>query len=134
MHIYDKFVALCSAKGVDEVTAYQEIPINKGTISLWRTAKKNGDEKIPSPKMAMKMSNYFGVPMSYILGETDDPSDRSKTHWMEFLPDKKEKSPTLEGVELDLDRIKVMLGEMTAEDLSALISDAAAELAKRKTV
>lgn len=129
MHIYDKFVALCSAKGVDEVTAYQEIPINKGTISLWRTAKKNGEEKIPSPKMAMKMSDYFGVPMSYILGETDDPSDHSKTHWIELLTDQKQKSPTPEGVERIpnysklSDTNKAIVDSMIAQLLAAQLED-----------
>lgn len=97
MHIYDKFVFLCEAKGVDEVTAYKEAGINKGTISLWRTAKKNGEEKIPSTKIAVKLSDYFEVPMAYILGETDDPSDRSKTHWAELLPVQKNNSATIEG-------------------------------------
>lgn len=84
MHIYDKFVFLCERKGVDEVTAYKEIPLNKGTVSLWRTARKNGEKKIPSLKIALKMAKYFDTPVAYLTGDTDDPFDKSLTHWADL--------------------------------------------------
>lgn len=45
--------------------------------------------------------------------------------------EQKEKLTTENGSELSAERIKLMLSDMTAEDLSALIADAATELAKR---
>ena len=43
----------------------------------------------------------------------------------------KEKSPTPLGAELTKESIQMLLDRMSAEDLSALIADAASELAKR---
>ncbi len=67
MHIYDKFEYLCKLKGVTEATAYKEMGINKGTISLWRTARDNNEHVTPSTKNAVKLSKYFGYPTDYFL-------------------------------------------------------------------
>lgn len=37
---------------------------------------------------------YFNVPVAYLTGDIDDPSDRSLTHWGEIVYDQKENSPT----------------------------------------
>lgn len=116
MHIYDKFVSLCEAKGVDEVTAYNEIPINKGTISLWRTAKKNGEAKIPSPKIAMKMSEYFQVPVSYILGESGQ----------------KEKPTLPEEGELDSDTMELLEAWNSSEEAKSFLLSAARMIKSRR--
>lgn len=51
--------------------------------------------------------------------------------WLKGESEQKEKPTTENGSELSAERIKLMLSDMTAEDLSSLIADAASELAKR---
>lgn len=78
MHIYDKFEYLCELKKVSKPDAYKAMGINKATISLWSSARDNGEPIVPSSKNAMKMSEYFGYPLEYFLmgNEIDPPQQK----------------------------------------------------------
>jgi len=77
---YDKFKQLCDAKGVSCNKAALEIGLSNATPTKW---KKTG--ATPDSATLAKVSKYFGVPIAYLLGETDDPFDKTKTHWAEVI-------------------------------------------------
>lgn len=79
---YDKFKLLCDKKGVSCNRAAKEIGLSDATPTKW---KKTG--ATPSTETMRSIATYFNVPMSYLLGDTDDPEDRSKTHWAEVVSD-----------------------------------------------
>lgn len=61
------FSDLCAKKNKTPTAVGNEIGIAKTTISYWR--KKQ--DILPKPEVLSKLSEYFGVPVSYFLGETD---------------------------------------------------------------
>ena len=77
---YDKFKSLCDARGISCNRAALDMGLSNATPSK---GKKNG--ATPDGKTLALVSSYFGVPVAYLLGTTDDPLDRSKTHWAEAL-------------------------------------------------
>ena len=93
MHIYDKLEYLCSLKKVSVPEAYNEMKINKGTISLWRTARDEGQIVIPSTKNAIKLSNYFGYPVDYFLnGNEVGQKEKSPSQNREGLTSKQQEA------------------------------------------
>ena len=68
---YDKYVALCSRKGIAPSAAAKEIGINKAAVSNWKY-RKNG----PSDVTMQKIADYFGVPVSELTEEKEKaPTD-----------------------------------------------------------
>lgn len=63
------FIRLCNEKGVSPTAACAEIGLSNATFSCWT------DESVPRKATLMKIADYFGVSVSYLLGATDDPSD-----------------------------------------------------------
>ena len=50
------------------------------TIHQYEAGKRH-----PQLAQIQGLSKALNVPMSYLMGDTDDPNDRSKTHWMEIV-------------------------------------------------
>lgn len=88
---YDTFKRLCEEKGVSCNKAALEIGLSNATPTKW---KKTG--ATPDSSTLAKVSRYFNVSISYLLGDTNDPADRSRTHWAEVVY-QNEKAPTQEG-------------------------------------
>jgi transcriptional regulator with XRE-family HTH domain len=61
---YDKFMYLCTKKGVAPSRAAVEAGISKSLVTKWKT---NGTE-VPSPEVLKKLSVFFGVTPDYLLG------------------------------------------------------------------
>lgn len=76
---YEQFIKLCNEKGTRPSTVAEEIGLNKSSATAWKKGATPADVTLA------KLSAYFGVPISYLLGATSDPSDRSKTHWAEVV-------------------------------------------------
>ena len=75
---YDKFIFLCSQKGVLPTRAAIEAGISKSLVTKW----KSSGVQVPSPDVLRKLSVYFGVPISELLNEdsdSDSSSDNEKT-------------------------------------------------------
>ena len=53
---YDKFVLLCTLKGVSPSKAAVDAGISKSLVTKW---KVNGVD-VPSPEILKKLSTYFG--------------------------------------------------------------------------
>lgn len=62
---YNKFVALCSQKGVSPSKAAIEAGISKSLVTKWRT----NNIETPSPDILIKLSKYFGLTVGELLGE-----------------------------------------------------------------
>ena len=62
---YDKFVSLCERKRVTPTRAAIDAGISKSLVTKW----KNNGVQIPSPDVLMKLSAYFGVPVSDLIDD-----------------------------------------------------------------
>lgn len=62
---YDRFVELCNQKGVSASRGAIEAGISKSLVTKWKTNKSD----IPSPDVLTKLSKYFNLPISELLGE-----------------------------------------------------------------
>lgn len=56
-------------KGLSQPQLAEDIGLTKQTISLWERGVSR-----PDFEMMNKLSAYFAVNMSYLIGETDDPT------------------------------------------------------------
>ena len=84
--IYERIVFLCERAGISGYKLCKDIGIQPSILTDLKMGRQSG----LSAKNADKVSKYFNVPMSYLLGDTDDPDDRSKTHWAEVVSDDEE--------------------------------------------
>ena len=57
----------------------------KLNISYVNISQLENDQRSPGLDTLQKIASALGVPMSYLLGHTDDPADRPKTHWAEIV-------------------------------------------------
>jgi transcriptional regulator with XRE-family HTH domain len=62
---YDRFAYLCKQKGVSVSRGALEAGISKSLVTKWKT----NNTEIPSPDVIGKLSKYFGLPVSELLGE-----------------------------------------------------------------
>lgn len=66
---YDRFVLLCSRRGVTPSRAAIDAGLSKSTVTKW----KNDPDSRPTGAVIEKLTNYFGITISELLGE--DASD-----------------------------------------------------------
>lgn len=83
---YDRFIQLCAQKDVTPSKAALDAGISKSLVSKW----KNSRTSIPSPEVLGKLSKYFGVPVSALLGEETEKKplineDEELTEYLEVL-------------------------------------------------
>ena len=74
---YDKYMVLCKQKGVSPSRAAEEAGFAKSLVTKWRT----NQIEIPSSDILTKLSNYFHVSVSELLGEEKEkaPSELALT-------------------------------------------------------
>lgn len=68
----DRYNDLCTKKGESANAVAKKLGIASGTVSEW----KNG--RAPRNSTAVKIADYFDVPVDYLLGKTDDPAPKQK--------------------------------------------------------
>lgn len=115
----DQIKKLCAEHKTTVKSLEKELGFGNGTIRRW-------DTNAPSVERISMVANRFNVPMSYLMGETDDPSDRSKTHWAELAYGQKEKPALSE--EDERKAVDEFLDGLTPAELVDLISKASAKL------
>lgn len=99
---YDKYVVLCKQKGVSPSKAAEEAGFAKSLVTKWRNNKID----IPSADIIGKLSDYFNITVSELLGE-----DQQK----EISP-----SQLTEGEELMLDLFRQIPKDRQPEALELL--------------
>ena len=64
----ENFVRLCNQRGESPTVVCKKIGITSSAFSKWT------DESIPRQATLMRIADYFGVSVSYLLGLTDEPN------------------------------------------------------------
>ena len=76
---YDKYLFLCSQKGIAPSKAAEEAGFAKSLVTKWKTNKV----ETPSADILVKLSAYFNMPVSALLDEDlqkeKSPSELSLT-------------------------------------------------------
>lgn len=62
---YAKFVQLCNEKGVSQSAAARGIGLDKSAVTRWSKGS------VPRGTTLYRLAEYFGVPVSELLGEGD---------------------------------------------------------------
>jgi transcriptional regulator with XRE-family HTH domain len=94
----ENFVRLCNSRGEFPSVVCKKIGISPAAFSQWTS------ETVPRQSTLVKIADYFGVSVSYLLGVVDDPDPVS-------LVDPSKKEPPM------LDAIEALLQDMTEEEL-----------------
>lgn len=66
MSFYNKYIRLCTEKGISPSAAAIEIGIRKSNVTYWKSNRSN-----PSDATLQKIANYFGVTVEYLKGNTE---------------------------------------------------------------
>ena len=61
---YDRYTALCQAKGISRSRAAQEMGLSNSTVTKWKNTGAT-----PSGETLAKVAAYFAVPVGELLGE-----------------------------------------------------------------
>ena len=103
---YDKYAQLCKKRGVSMSAAALEAGLSKSLVTKWKSNKVD----VPSPDVLKKLSNYFGMPVSELLGEEQNETKKEQSTEIDGLSEKQkafiDKIMQMSDVELDrLDKI-----------------------------
>lgn len=104
---FDNFVRLCEQKGVKPSRALTEAGVPKSAYSYWRTEAGAGNDAKPTNQNAVKLAQYFGVTVDYLL-----------------TGNQKENPPQQPQSEVDaaVERIRKKLESMPKEQREALMN------------
>ena len=64
---YDKYAQICKQKGISKSAAAVAAGLSKSLVTKWKTNKV----ETPSPEVLEKLSAYFNIPISELLGEDE---------------------------------------------------------------
>lgn len=64
---YDRYVGLCSEKGISPSRAAEEIGLNKASVTNW---KKNG--YTPRAEVLQRIAEYFGVSVGFLVDGSEE--------------------------------------------------------------
>lgn len=92
MTVGDRIRNARKSVGVTQQELANRLGISYVGISQWENNSRN-----PKIETIRRIAKALGVPMAYLMGDTDNPVDRSKTHWMEAVPPENEKKPSADG-------------------------------------
>ena len=75
------FIRLCNERGEHPTVVCQKIGVTSSAFSKWT------DESVPRKATLMRIADYFGVSVDYLLGnvQMDLQHFAEKDHWYDFL-------------------------------------------------
>lgn len=73
----ERVKAYCKSKKIAISTLEKELGYSNGYIGKLRKGVFPDDRLV-------EIAKFLGVSVSYLLGDTDDPSDKSLTHWADL--------------------------------------------------
>jgi transcriptional regulator with XRE-family HTH domain len=94
----EKFIRLCNERGEPPTVVCQKIGVTSSAFSKWT------DQSVPRKATLMRIADYFGVSVSYLLGVTDDPDP------VALIDPSKNEPPMLEWL--------TKLDDMTVDELA----------------
>ena len=90
MSFKENFTRLCNQKGESPTTVCKKLGLSNAAYSCWT------DESIPRKSTLIKIADYFGVTVDYLLGkETEKPAGVPDAMWAELCKDEKRKALAL---------------------------------------
>lgn len=95
----ENFIRLCNQKGESPSSVCRKVGIAPATFSCWTS------ESVPRKATLLRIADYFGVSVSFLVGVADDPDPVP-------LVDPSKKEPPM------LDAIEALLQGMTEEELA----------------
>ena len=72
---YDKYAQLCKQRGISMSAAALDAGLSKSLVTKWKVNKV----EVPSPDVLKKLSAYFGIPVSELLGEDAEEKKEKPT-------------------------------------------------------
>ena len=87
---YDKYAHICKQRGISMSAAALEAGLSKSLVTKWKVNKV----EVPSPDVLKKLSTYFGMPVSELLGEEKSEEQKEK--------------PTVKDGELSADMLELI--------------------------
>lgn len=92
------FIQLCNKKGVAPTVACCAVGLSDAAFSKWT------DKSVPRKATLVKIADYFGVSVDYLLGKEEQPSEDRKTplsrHPLNLQLFAEQPSPSSDDVEL----------------------------------
>lgn len=82
---YDKYTQLCKRRGVSMSAAAIEAGLSKSLVTKWKTNKVD----VPSPDVLKKLSAYFDMPVSELLGEEEKEQKKEQPTDFDGLSEKR---------------------------------------------
>lgn len=73
---YDKFVQVCKAHGISPSRAAIEAGLSKSTVTKWKTTP----DAEPTGAAIKKLTEYFGITIAELMGETEKAPAESGKH------------------------------------------------------
>lgn len=70
----DKIRMLLNKKGVSQNEFLKVLNIGRNAFSSWERGKESNEEKLPNGSTLLKIADYFGVSVDYLLGRTPIPT------------------------------------------------------------
>lgn len=71
MQFVERIAALTKEKGITEKQVLLDCKLNKNLFGLWRQGR------MPSTATKKVLADYFGVSVEYLMGETDDRTQKN---------------------------------------------------------
>lgn len=70
---WENFVSLCDKNGTKPNPVAKELGISSGSVTFWKKGK------VPHHSTLIKIANYFGVSVDYLLtGQKEKPTDNGE--------------------------------------------------------
>ena len=65
---YARYLNLCTKASVSPSKVALECGFNKGSVSVWKKKFQKGEDVKPTSDILVKLADYFGVSVDYLLG------------------------------------------------------------------
>lgn len=65
---WEKFLTLCEQHNIRPNPLAKKLGISSGAVTEWKKGR------VPRHDILVKIANYFGVSVDYLLGKTDEPA------------------------------------------------------------
>ena len=82
---YDRYGELCKQKGVSKSAAALAAGFSKSLVTKW----KDNQVETPSAEVLEKLSAYFCIPISELLGEDEQDAKKEQPIYLDGLPEKR---------------------------------------------
>lgn len=104
---YDKYAQLCKQRGVSMSAAAVEAGLSKSLVTKWKTNKVD----VPSPDVLKKLSAYFNMPVSELLGEEEMGIKKEQPTEIDGLSEKRKAliNKVMQMSDAELDKIDKIL-------------------------